>query len=192
VEANIGAGKSTFLKKIENLGNSNVKVVYEPVDVWIKSGLLGKFYSDKKRWSYTFQNFAYITKIMALSNLNPNITYIVERSPFVDKYCFAKMCYDNNMMDETEWHIYNYWFDYLITNLNINYKIIYLDTNTDICLNRIRNRDRGDENVIDIKYLELLEQYMSKWLDNEPNIIRLDGNLGIDDTTNINTVLNLL
>lgn len=65
VEGNIGAGKSTFLKVINTF--LNAQVVYEPHEKWQNVGgenLLEKFYADTQRWAYTFQTYAFITRIL--------------------------------------------------------------------------------------------------------------------------------
>ena len=62
IEGNIGVGKSTFTKLLEQC--FSLTVVPEPINVWLnltdESGdnILQKFYNDKNRWSYTFQNIA--------------------------------------------------------------------------------------------------------------------------------------
>jgi deoxyadenosine/deoxycytidine kinase len=89
VEGNISAGKTTFLQSVihnsPTLG-AKVQVVPEPVDRWTSipamadvadpggrggvSGaqqeynILGAFYKDPKRWSYTFQNWVFFTRFM--------------------------------------------------------------------------------------------------------------------------------
>ena len=77
VEGNIGAGKSTFLKVINTF--LNAQVVYEPHEKWQNVGgenLLENFYADTQRWAYTFQTYAFITRILerekaALKNTQP-------------------------------------------------------------------------------------------------------------------------
>ena len=79
-----GSGKTTLLHAIENYINDkkiiDIQVVYEPVKIWREIGLLDSFYRDPKRWSYTFQNIAFITKMMELDKLKDDIknTWIKE------------------------------------------------------------------------------------------------------------------
>ena len=111
IEGNIGSGKSTLVKKLKN-ANPNYYFLQEPVDIWKEitnsknENILSKFYTDKKRYSYTFQNFAFITRICTLKNIINKIHrltsifkdkyLIVERSIYSDKHVFAKMLHDNN------------------------------------------------------------------------------------------------
>ena len=48
IEGNIGAGKTTFLKNIDTK-KYKIQKLFEPVDEWIQSGMLHKFYKDPKK-----------------------------------------------------------------------------------------------------------------------------------------------
>ena len=62
IEGNIGAGKSTFLKVLQN--QLNADIIFEPTNKWQEidreSNLLDLFYKDTPRWAYTFQSYAFI------------------------------------------------------------------------------------------------------------------------------------
>ena len=68
VEGNIGAGKSTFLSILQR--KLPVDVVFEPTNKWQQVGedgnLLDLFYKDTLRWAYTFQSYAFISRIQSL------------------------------------------------------------------------------------------------------------------------------
>jgi len=67
IEGNIGSGKSTLMDQLRGM-RSDWIFIDEPVSLW--SGLrneegcslLQLFYSDRRRWSYTFQNCALLTR----------------------------------------------------------------------------------------------------------------------------------
>ena len=71
LDGNIGAGKSTLLEAIRS-GLPEVEVVVEPVGEWTRlknaegKSLLELFYEDKRRWAYTFQNCAILTRLRSL------------------------------------------------------------------------------------------------------------------------------
>ncbi len=70
LEGNIGAGKSTIMKIISNQFH-DVEFVEEPVKKWQNLGglnLLDAFYSDPKRWGFSFEFYSMLTKIQALLN----------------------------------------------------------------------------------------------------------------------------
>lgn len=136
IQGNIGVGKSTLLD-ILKLQFPNSAFVGEPVDLWCNlkdnttnTNILDAFYQDKTRWSYTFQNMAYITRMMTLlDHLNKPYDYIfMDRSMDTDKNVFGKMLYDQGHMTTLEWNIYNIWNEYYEKYVNSNDKknIIYL------------------------------------------------------------------
>jgi deoxyadenosine/deoxycytidine kinase len=183
LEGNIGSGKTTLL---DSLTKKGFHVIYEPVDEWIKLGLLDCFYSDMKRWGYTFQNGAFITKMLKLMDLDPNINYIVERSPFTDKNCFAKIAHETGNLNDMEWKLYNIWFDDLIKKLGDkeNIRYIYLKTNYKICDKRIKQRSRNEESSIAIDYLTTLENSHQSWMDS----IDIDHKLVLDGSLELNDI----
>ena len=193
IEGNIGSGKSTMLNLIKEKYSNEYYYCDEPVNEWINiegSNLLALFYENKERWSYTFQNFAFITRINNLKNgLKSNKNYIItERSILTDKNIFAKMLHDQNYINKMEFYMYNKWFD--IFSIKIN-KIIYIKTDVNNCNLRINIRDRQGENKIEESYLEKLEEYHDNWILNKYNNIEyliLDGN---KDFINDNKIKNL-
>ena len=111
VEGNIGAGKSTFLKILNDY--LNVQLVYEPHSKWQDVGgsgnLLDNFYSDPARWAYTFQSYAFITRVLEQKNMaeqSPFPVQILERSVYSDRYCFAKNCHEMGTISDLEWQLY--------------------------------------------------------------------------------------
>ena len=67
IEGNIGAGKSTLLEALR-ITHPDWVFIDEPVDTWSQfvnnegSNILEVFYRDRRRWSYTFQNCALLTR----------------------------------------------------------------------------------------------------------------------------------
>jgi len=186
LEGNIGCGKSTLLEAIETYikktNNDKIKVIYEPVAQWQEMGLLGCFYCDKTRWSYTFQNLAFITKMIELDKREADKIYIIERSPQTDRNCFAELCYETGFMTEMEWTGYNLWYNHYIKNLEYN-GFIYLNALPDKCFERINSRNRGEEAGIPIEYLECLHKKHDKWLSSEK-----DKTLYLEDNYNLDTI----
>lgn len=178
IDGNIGSGKSTFLKLLKEKYSDKFYFAKEPVDEWLNIGgenLLEKFYTNKERWSYTFQNFAYITRINELKKglKSDKQVIITERSTHTDKNIFAKMLVDDGYMTQFELELYNTWFN----NFNINIDgQIYIRTDLDKCVTRIQERNRNGESSIPREYLSSLEKNHEDWLMNHNNILILDGN----------------
>ena len=161
IEGNIGSGKSTLVELLnEKFNNSQVHFLSEPVDEWSDfmdehgENILTKFYKNQEKYSFTFQIMAYISRLnklkMKMEELSmtnqPNII-ITERSLSTDKYVFAQMLYDDNKMEKIQLDIYNKWFHSFNKETTVN-KIIYIQTEPEVCSKRINERNRsGEENI---------------------------------------------
>ena len=194
IDGNIGSGKSTLIQILQEELKNNDHIIFlqEPVSEWLKvtdgkTNILNNFYGDKKRWSYTFQNFAFITRShIILEAIKNNMVYpfqkrkviITERSTETDKHIFAKMLYDEGNMTKLEYEIYNYWYNKIINKNNKKNNIIYLRTTPNDAFNRINKRDRVEERKIPIDYIQNVHRYHDDWLvdrKNNCNICYLDG-----------------
>lgn len=192
IDGNIGSGKSTLIDilKEELKYDKNIIFIDEPVNEWLqindgKTNILDYFYNDKKRWAYTFQNLAFITRSKLLINsVNNNKTnyfqkrkiIITERSIETDKNIFAKMLYDDNLISEIEYKIYDYWYNMKLHNINVS-NVIYLRTTPNDSFKRIQIRNRPEEKSISYEYLQTIHNYHDKWLvdGNNANICYLNG-----------------
>ena len=195
IDGNIGSGKSTLVQLIKNnafnklLKNVLVVAIDEPVKIWINTvdnegkNLLENFYNDKKRWAYSFQNYAYITRIKLLldavdkyKSYNKPVVIITERSQLTDRNVFAKMLYDGGYINELEKSMYDYWYHTFDNIININ-NIIYLNTPPETCLQRIKKRGREEEKNLaeDTKYITDVHKYHQNWLSNHNNSYEIDG-----------------
>ena len=174
IEGNVGAGKSTLLKKLKE-AHPEYNFVPEPVDTWLEvkdeedNHILKLFYGDFKRWSYTFQNFAFITRNLimdeCIKNKKESNIFITERCVFTDKNVFAKMLHDDKLMSNLESKIYNYWFDKYSKENNID-AYIYVTTDVDLSAERIKIRNRDGENI-EKSYLTRLDKYHHDLLNQE-------------------------
>ena len=198
LEGNIGSGKSTILQIMQQKYQNNPNVIFvdEPVSEWnlIKDGdksILELFYEDQAKYSFTFQIMAYITRLRKLLQVlenNSNKIIICERSIYTDKYVFAKMLYQQGHINEIEWQTYNYWFDTFKEKTKLN-MVIYVNTNPEICFERIKKRNRTGESNIPIDYLKHCHRLHNEWLDsnNEEVVIPFNGNMELkeDNKSNI-------
>lgn len=170
VDGNIGAGKTTFLRIIADYLSAHV--VFEPVAKWQKiigtENLLENFYRDTPRWAYTFQSYAFVTRILeqethALEHAEP--VQILERSVFSDRYCFAKNCFELGFMTELEWKLYQDWFSWLVDNYVIRPNgFIYLRVDPMTCHQRLIKRERKEETGVSFEYLQRLHNKHEDWL----------------------------
>ena len=194
VEGNIGSGKSTLLENLREKYKDYPNVVFlkEPVDEWetIKdkngSTILEKFYSNQKRYSFSFQMLAFISRLVLLKKTikeKPNAIIISERSLITDKMVFAKMLYESEKIEDVEYQIYLKWFDYFCSDYPIN-KIIYIKSDPEICNKRINERGRLGESEIPVSYLKSCNDYHTDMIyslieQNNVSILELEGNVNI-------------
>jgi deoxyguanosine kinase len=216
VDGNIGSGKSTLIKILRDR-MKNYVFVDEPIKEWTEAtdendkNLLAHFYEDKNRWAYTFQNYAFITRsrnlldslneqrkkifnkgilemIYDLFNNKKTIIF-TERSTLTDRYVFADMLHSSGNINNLEWTMYMAWYDLFKTSLNIDH-VIYLKTDPEKSYQRVSKRARDEESNISKNYLTDLHNKHEEWLNNQPNVLTLNGNLEFED--NEGNTLNLL
>jgi deoxyadenosine/deoxycytidine kinase len=170
IEGNVGSGKSTFLRLIKNYFDA--QVVFEPHQQWqhedSEQNLLNKFYTDTQRWAYTFQTYAFVTRIITQeqhTQKNPYTMQFLERSVFSDRYCFAKNAHEQGYMNILEWKLYTEWFSWLVDGyVPKPSAFIYLQVDPTVCFKRLQKRDRVEEASVTLEYLEQLHDKHEQWL----------------------------
>ena len=176
VEGNIGSGKSTLVSEMKEvlptLFNGQIYFLQEPVDEWEKicdtngESIITKFYNNQKKYAFSFQMMAYISRLKTLTELVNKIpqdsVIICERSVWTDKNIFAKMLYQDNNIEEINYVIYNKWFEFFMKETNLG-GIIYLNTDPETSFKRVIKRSRDGENI-PIEYLKKCHNYHSEWL----------------------------
>jgi deoxyadenosine/deoxycytidine kinase len=180
LEGNIGAGKSTIMKIISNQFH-DVEFVEEPVKQWQNlngCNLLDSFYSDPKRWGFSFEFFSMLTKIQALLKAadSDKPIIIIERSILSNKV-FMDLSNDLGKLDKMEYamliNTYNFYLENVYPQIA---GIIYLDTPVDECIRRITKRNRGEECTIEKSYLNSIKEKMDEMCNSSTMIvIRIDG-----------------
>jgi deoxyadenosine/deoxycytidine kinase len=180
LEGNIGAGKTTVGRTLAADGTFGF--IEEPTAVWregFAANMLGLFYDDPKRWAFTFQICAFITRaktwreVLALTD---HSKVILERSVFCDRHVFAENCYRTGLMQASEYQLYRGLWEFLVTHYCVEPDLIlYLRTPAEICMGRIGSRGRAEEKDIPLAYLQQLEGLHDEWLLNHPKAVVLDG-----------------
>ena len=185
IEGNIGAGKTTILNIIGQHFD-DVTFVEEPVSQWQNLGgcnLLEKFYQAPERWGFSFEFYSMLSKIKCLlkaAESEKNIV-IIERSLLSNKI-FINISKEMNKLNELEFgmlmNTYNFYMENVYPMLN---GIIYLNTPVDLCVQRIIQRNRGEEVNVDKSYLFMLKEKFDELSDCStiPTLV-IDGNFDLE------------
>jgi deoxyadenosine/deoxycytidine kinase len=205
IEGNIGSGKSTLLAALRqrySVPTSPFSVLFlkEPVDDWetiqdeYGVTMLEKFYADQTKYSFSFQMMAYISRLQLLKSAlkgRNNTIIVTERSLYTDRFVFAKMLYDTGKIERVNYAIYLKWFDSFAEDFPLH-KVIYVRADPDICLTRIKKRQRAGEGNISMDYLRICDEYHQDMLcvenagmpANRHQLV-LDGNKDIYESTHV-------
>jgi deoxyadenosine/deoxycytidine kinase len=186
IEGNIGVGKSSFIELLKiSLNKDRYEFISEPVDEWLNlkdnegKNLLQTFYEDKKRWGYTFQNIAYLTRMNKLIDAIQNSQkefIILDRSLSADLNTFTKMLYDEGSINELEWKAYNMWNDFFYQRFGkgIRHFIVYLRCQPETSFERSKKRNREEEKEIPLEYFQRLHKYHEEWLMKKNDVLVFD------------------
>ena len=129
-----------------------------------------------------------------LSHLNSEIKFkninIIERSCNTLCNIFGKLLLDDNTLDLLEFDLCKqYSLNY---GWNVDY-VIYLQSDPNICFNRISNRNREGEENIPFDYIKRLHIEHENIYNNHPKTYIVNGNDKIDEIyNNVITILNKL
>ena len=193
LEGNIAAGKTSLLRHISHKLTRNttkpLKVIHEPVDAWQNlrrnknTNLLHMFYNQPKRWAFTFQTYAFLSRAKTAAhiidsqqkNLQTNTTFLLERSLHSDKQCFAKNAHQTGLFNDAEWAVYNDFYSWIMAqNPDITCDAyIYLRVKPATCLDRSKRRARKEEATLSLEYLQQLHALHEEWL--APGVEQHDG-----------------
>lgn len=182
IVGSIGAGKTTHLEKLRRYyaDDPTVSFVDEPTKSWANlkddsgRGLIELFYSDIDKWAFVFQIVALISRARALYEAlcdDSVRTIIVERSVETDREIFATKMYNDGMINQIEWELYNWWHQFF--NLAIN-GIVHINTPVNICIERTKKRGRDGERNIPEEYMHSLASYHESWLKERNNVMTVD------------------
>lgn len=177
VEANIAAGKSTFLslcKEVLTKRGYEVETLPEQVDDWTSMtdstgiSIFDHYYKDKPKYSYVFQTYVLLSRVSMLTKVrknHPDAIILCERSLMTDYEIFAKSLYESGDMSEIEWNVYNKWHAQVRSIfLEESSGTIYLRASPDVCMERVKSRSRQSEDLILRGYLVNLHNKHEQWL----------------------------
>ena len=178
IEANIGAGKSTVLEKLQQiLDPTRAICIQEPVELWenfrdntTEQSILELYYMDPKKYALALQTMIYNTlsgvleTSIEISRNSTNLPMIItERSLQSSNGIFAKMLADSGIMTPIEYQVYDSCVARSPYNLDA---CIYLRTEPEICYERVLDRNRRGEDRISLEYLQSCHDAHENWISN--------------------------
>lgn len=157
VEGNIGAGKTSALSILEQLFNRTV--ISEPIDEW--KPYLNLFYKNYERWGFTLQIKILLSYFSIYKNVEKiSNCVIVERSykSAVEIFCenLLEQKYINNLEYKTLIEFHDFCETFLENN-NFEFIYVLIDTPPLICKERIKKRNRENEQKISMEYIKSLD-----------------------------------
>ena len=178
IEGNVGAGKSTLLReikdRIEKEGIRDIMVLEEPIDEWnlVNDGtnnILELFYINPKKYALVFQTLVTLTTIRKLQDIrkvNPEIRVVIcERSLLSSQKIFAENLVKEGILTEFEYEVYQELFREQEIEWMYPRETIYLETTPEVCLQRIRHRNRVGEQKIDLEWLYKCKENHKKFFE---------------------------
>lgn len=191
IESPIGGGKSTLINVLQTYFE-NIHFIKEPIDQWVNMShetnivnFLSEFYKNPSKYGSLFQVWSTLSKSLISYNFNPTDIVITERSPATDQYCFTEILHKDNIIDNTEYIVLQNFFKWIKANQFQGYNyIIYLQTEPNICFERILKRNRLEENNISFEYIKKIHKVHEDWLNDRTNrkdIIIINGDEEFED-----------
>lgn len=172
IEGCIGAGKTTFIEKVLIHLESEYKVIPEPVEEWEKNGILKDSYTNPT-CIFPAQCVFFTSRIKNFQSLyDPFIINFSERSPFTDKLFWNIQQLPVPWFREAYLSMWKEWQN-LMPIRNPSF-FIYLRSDTNISMERLKERNRESETTVTFDYQEKLKEEHDKTFKDE-GVVMPDG-----------------
>lgn len=184
VEANIAAGKSTYLNNLKralqstqchlkDFSKQDFAFVLEPVHLW--GEMLNAFYRDPARYALPLQLLVTSTMIAAIGEAIERYplarVIICERSLLSSRDVFAKMLHDSGKFgapgEPKTYETYESIFKLLCGDTKMYEPDIFMfiDSDPAECFQRVNKRARIGEDNIDLEYLTNCHRLHANWIE---------------------------
>jgi len=191
IEGNISCGKTMFIDHFKEI--QHIDLLKEPVELWENfygNNLLKRKYDDPTDQNeYIFQTLVNMSRIEQLKAVYSNNSIkIMERSLHSSFHVFVSSCKQNLKMESLTYELLKYNYE-VCTQGTQNFTnpdlLVYIKTTPEICLQRVKDRNRFSEIKVDLEYLNQIHNAHEKWLvpDTEGkipemkcHILTIDGN----------------
>ncbi len=178
VEGAIGIGKTTMASILgEHFGYTVLREIVE------ENPFLADFYANDQENALQTEAFFLFNRIKQLKDIDKN--YIKQgKSVISDYHAIKNMIFAGITLDMDDLHKYKQVYNIFINELPQPDIIVYLNSDTDVIMNKIKLRDRNFERTMDVDYIDKLtnqyEYFFNKeamkhnFTKKEPVIISID------------------
>lgn len=159
IAGNIGAGKTTLATRLAS--QLGWKCYLEPV---IDNPYLPDFYADMSRWSFHLQVYFLSKRFQNQIDIERDSSSCVQdRTIYEDARIFAQTLRSRGFMSDRDWENYQALFAAMAGQLRRPDLVIYLKSDLDSLVRRIKQRGREFEKSIDVDYLADLNSAYDEW-----------------------------
>ena len=173
LEGNIGAGKSTILKKLKNktfISDHPLSTAEEPVKFWSDAengNPLSAFLKNKKRLAGAFQALCLTTLDSKKSKPQTNAIVLEERSIHSSNFVFRECLFKNNLLCKETNKMLEISYNLIATKpKHKTTGFIYLKSTPEIVFERIKKRNFKADKLLDKNYISDLHIKHEEWLNN--------------------------
>ncbi|MBY6036439.1 deoxynucleoside kinase [Fictibacillus nanhaiensis] len=163
----IGTGKSTYAEFFSNQLGS--EIFYESV---VDNPILPDYYKNPKRWAFPLQIYFLNTRFKTIRQARTSPDNVLDRSLYED-LIFAELNYDSGNMTQLELDTYKDLLETMMNEIDKMPKsrsdlLVYLDSDLDTVLDRIRQRGRSYEQIEEnpelLAYYKTLHGKYKEWI----------------------------
>jgi deoxyadenosine/deoxycytidine kinase len=162
VAGNIGTGKTTLSTMLAN--HFKWDAHFESVS---DNPYLADFYTDMKRWSFPLQIYFMTHRVKAHQHVTDgSASAIQDRTIYEDANIFARNLFEQNLMEERDYHNYLEVYNVVTKALQPPDLMIYLRKSLPRLQEQIKKRGRDYEQDMPADYLSNLNRYYDEWIGN--------------------------
>lgn len=188
VEGNIGSGKSTLLNYLE-VHNFDGLIAPEPINKWRDcngTNIFKNFLLDPVKWGFGFQMMVMMTLLERETKLKNEMNKIIffERSINSSQNVFVNLLKNGGLLNQDEINMLKAFYDTITENNLVDHPdlIVYLKTTPSIALERVKKRNRGEENVVTREHLEAVNFLYEEYIANTTTpVITIDADKPLDE-----------
>jgi deoxyguanosine kinase len=151
IEGPLGVGKTSLALKLAE--RFNAQTLLENIE---DNPFLEKFYQNPKRYGFQIQIFFLLRRYQHSVELDQKGLF---KSAIISDYLFDKdRVFAKANLDDKEFWLYEQMFQLLKKRVPVPDLVIFLQTKTEVLMERIRGRNKDYEKPISFKYLDEINQ----------------------------------